>query len=182
MLNDNTSGSHYGVDVSGGLTLFVNSKNNTFSGNLTIEGTGNAGSSELWLYNGGTTNPSYTPLGAATGNIILSRGGELKVGGYVANQLPIIKNNLSFNGTGWLDIDSGGSNRDALQLTTLTRNDRSVLYIEGQRDALGNTTGNYEQVTVTTGARSRRMEWFLPSTPRRSNLPLTGRAPRITTS
>jgi autotransporter-associated beta strand protein len=150
VLNDNDVNHSYGVDVSNGLLLFVNSKNNTFSGNLTIEANG-----FLWLNSGGTTNAAQTPLGAASGNIILSTGGELKVGGYAgANQKPIVKNDLSFNGAGAVCIDSAGS-PDALQLTTLTRNDRSTLYVEGQAnptEMFGNSTGAYAQITVANNA------------------------------
>ena len=150
VLNDNDANHQYGLDLSNGIMLFVNSNNNTFSGNLTIEA-----NAFLWLYNGGTTNAAYTPLGAATGNVIISSGGELKVGGYRgANQLPIVKNDLSFNGAAAVCIDGGDApgNPTALNLTTLTRNDRSTIYLEGQRNRFGLSTGNYEQINVATNA------------------------------
>ncbi len=103
------------------------------------------------MYNGGTTNAANTPLGLASGNVVLNNAGDLKIGGYAgANQKPIIKNDLSFNGSGYVDIDSGDGSGSptALQLTALTRNNRSVLYLEGQRGRFGNTTGGYEQITV----------------------------------
>ena len=97
----------------------------------------------------------YTPLGAATGSIILSNNGELKIGGYTHYQLPIVKNDLSFNGADAVCIDNGGDSLTPtiLNLTTLTRNDRSTIYLEGQRNKFGVNTGTYlEQINVANNA------------------------------
>jgi autotransporter-associated beta strand protein len=157
VLNDNDGLSHYGVNllsVGAWFYLFVHGENNTFSGPLTINPAG-----ILWLYNGGTTDPAKTPLGSTNGMIVLNgaspfgvqQNAMLKIGGYKgASQQPIIKSNLTFNSAPQLLMDSGddpGSPTE-LRLATLTRGDRSTLYLDGQRGRLGVTTGGYERVTV----------------------------------
>ena len=153
VVNDNTTGTDYGVTVSGtggDFGLCVNGVNNTFSGPLTI----NFGAYYQQRY--GTTNAAYTPMGAATGNIVMNGAANnrtvanLQVYSTVAGQLASVKNDLSFIGQDRVYLNSNGAGPASLDLTTLTRVSRGTMYIDGQQGNLGKTTGNYEQLVVSS--------------------------------
>jgi autotransporter-associated beta strand protein len=154
VLNNNTV-ADYGVTVSGTngaqFGLSVQGTNNSFTGPLTINPNG------IYQQRYGSTNPTDTPMGAATGNIVMNGNwyGQNPAilqmyGSAGAGQLPIVKNDLSFTGQNDVNINSNGGGPTALNLTTLTRNGRGTIFIEGQQGQLGATTGNYEQVTVAS--------------------------------
>ncbi len=156
VLNDNTA-ADYGVTVSSAAAgntfgLCVQGVNNTFTGPLTI----NAGATYQQRY--GSTNPSDTPMGAASGNIVMTGGAynwwqtpSLQIYGSAGtSQQAIVKNDLSFTGQDQVYLNANGAGAAALNLTTLTRLNRGTLYIDAQQGQLGAGSGNYEQFNVAS--------------------------------
>ena len=143
VLNDN-GGNQCGVYVTGGSTLDVSDSNNTYTGTTTID------QASTLQFDNLSTTAGQSPMGASTGNIVLVDNAQLTIKGSSSSQVAVVKNDLTFNGTGRVTINANG-HPTALQLTSLTRGwGNSVLTIYGQSGQLGASTGNYEQVTVST--------------------------------
>ena len=131
VLNDNGGVSCSVSLAPGNFSVANDGQNCTFSGTLTING--GAGFTQA----AGTTVAGQTPMGAATGNIVMNgiyvgrtEPAQLFVDSSGASQLPFVKNNLSVTGENSVFVN-GSSGPAVLQLASLTRVDDGTVSIDG---------------------------------------------------